>query len=360
MLTPFDDYLIHQTIDTLDHVATGDPRFQDRGLFNIHAAGTDFLFQIGFGVFPNRDMIDGWVCGVHGDKQYNMRVARPLLHDRGNLNIGPLHIEVVEPMRVWRIWTDDNGFGVHCDVTFRSRTPAFEFRPVFIRRNNMVEHHQMHVMQSGSYQGWVEIGGTRFDAGLIGSRDRSWGVRGAFPNQVIDAKTHAPVGEVAKPAPREDKTRRAWISAEFTDYTLHGWFWTGMHGELLIADGAIMSTDSDGPGTVFCNWAEPRIERGENGDAVSVTLTLTDQIGGLTQLQATPYVQRSPEGNGYFKGYYGRKRLALHVEGESFDMSDAAFRQEHGYMNGPMLARFTHEGNVGYGVIITAMFARRR
>ncbi|MEC3909511.1 hypothetical protein U5A82_03200 [Sphingobium sp. CR2-8] len=223
----------------------------------------------------------------------------------------------------------------------------------------MVDHHQMHVMQSGTYEGWVNIGGKRFDAGLIGSRDRSWGVRGAFPNQVIDPKTHAPVGEETRGAPAEDKTRRAWISAEFADYTLHGWFWTGVHGELLIADGAILSTSSEKIDTIFWNWEQPLVRKSESGEAVSVALTLLDQAGRPIELEATPLLQRSPEGNGYFKGYYGRKRLDLHVEGESFDMSDPAFRREHGYMNGPMLARFTHDGNIGYGVIITALFARR-
>ena len=36
MYTAFDKYLIHQTGDTVDHVADGDPRFQERVFFNEH------------------------------------------------------------------------------------------------------------------------------------------------------------------------------------------------------------------------------------------------------------------------------------------------------------------------------------
>ena len=360
MLTRFDDYLIHQTIDTLDHVATGDPRFMDRGLFNVHGKSGEFLFQIGFGVYPNQNMIDAWSCAVHGDLQCNLRVARPLRHDRSDLNIGPLQLEVVEPMSVWKIRIDENAYGVQCDLTFRARTPAFEFRPTFIRRNNLVEHHQMHVMQSGTFDGWVRIGDHRIEGAMIGSRDRSWGVRGAHVNQQIDMKHHGPVtgGETTAKAKGPDRNRRAWIAAEFDDYTLHGWFWTDSDGKMLFADGAVIDVASGESRPRFSGWSEPVLAHGSKGFPETVEMRFVDEKGGADALVARPLLSRCADGNGYFKGFYGRQRPALHVEGESWNMADPAFRQERGYMNGAMLAEFVHQGNVGYGVLITTMLER--
>jgi hypothetical protein len=358
MLTPFDDYLIHQTIDTLDHVATGDPRFQDRGLFNVHTAGADFLFQIGFGVYPNRNMIDGWICGVRGDQQFNLRAARPLCHDRSNLAIGPIDIEILKPMASWRIAVADNPYGVRCDIAFHARTKAYEFKPSFVRRNNMIEHHQMHVMQSGTYEGWVEINGTRFDAGLIGSRDRSWGVRGPFPNQQMDLTSHS-LGDAPAPRPAQvDHTRRAWIAAEFNTRTVHGWFWTDHDGRALIADGSVIDVQTGNDKPRFAAWARPSVLSDADGLPRSMSMKLIDECGETVVLDARPLACRSPEGNGYFKGFYGRQWPGLHVEGEHLDMSDPEFRRAKGYMNGPMLTEFTLEGEVGYGVLITALMAR--
>lgn len=359
MLTRFDDYLIHQTIDTLDHVATGDPRFQDRGLFNVHAANSDFLFQIGFGVYPNQNMIDGWVCGVVGDRQFNMRAARPLKHDRSDLNIGPLKIEIIEPMQRWRIQTEENSYGVKCDIIFEARSPAYEFRPSYVRRNNMIEHHQMHVMQSGTYTGWLQIGDQRFDSGLIGSRDRSWGVRGPHANQKMDIRSHGMTSSDDAPkASAPDQTRRAWIAAEFKDRTLHGWFWTDTQGRALIADGCIIDVATSADGPRFCAWKKPDVHLASEGHPQSMVMTLIDESGEQVVLEARPLLCRSPEGNGYFKGFYGRQRSALHVEGEELDMSDPGFRAEKGYMNGPMLTEFRLDGEIGYGVLITALLAR--
>ncbi|MDT2008033.1 hypothetical protein FXW78_33900 [Rhodococcus opacus] len=360
MLTPYDDYLIHQTVDTLDHAATGDPRFQDRGLFNVHSKSGEFLIQLGFGVYPNQNMIDGWICGIHADQQHNLRAARPLDHDRSDLNIGPIKIEVLKPMSEWRIKVDDTEHGIQCDLTFHSRTPAYEFRPVFIRRNNSVDHHQIHVMQSGTYSGWVRIGDYVTEGEFSGSRDRSWGMRGPQANEVIDMKTHLPVTDSnasTEPAP-QGRTSRAWIAAEFDKYALHGWFWTDGSGNALIADGAVIEVADGTTRSTFNRWSLPEVIQDSRGLPESLDMTLFDERGVGTSLHARPLISRCPDGNGYFKGFYGRKRSNLHVEGENWDMSQPAFRKEFGYMNGPMLAEFRYGEDVGYGILITALLTR--
>lgn len=357
MLTKFDDYPIHQTVDTLDHVATGDPRFQDRGLFIVHNKGEDFLLQIGFGVYPNQNMIDAWVCGVRGETQYNLRVARPLQHDRTDLNVGPLHIEILEPMTSWRIWTDENAHDLAVDITFHARSPALEFKPVFVRRNNYLEHHQMHLMQSGTYTGQIRIGEYRVEGPFIGARDRTWGVRGPQLNQPFDSKRHrliTPFEPAVESVQGEDLTRRAWIAAEFDDYSLYGWFQSDRSGKILIADGGVVDCASGQTPSRFLAWQTPTVIHGPRHPE-AVEMRLIDDKGDVQLLTARPLLARNG-GNNYAS--YGRQRPSLHVEGDVYDLSDPLYRKEHGYMQGSLLAEFEHNGNVGYGLLITHMLAR--
>ena len=56
MLSPFDDYPIHQTALPVAHVASGDPNHYDRYWFNGYR--DDFYFAAGMAVYPNRGIID--------------------------------------------------------------------------------------------------------------------------------------------------------------------------------------------------------------------------------------------------------------------------------------------------------------
>ncbi|MCK9904868.1 hypothetical protein MXD63_33165 [Frankia sp. Cpl3] len=354
--------MVHQTFDTVDHVASGDPRFQDRGLFNVHSTGGDFLLQLGFGVYPNQNMIDAWTAGVHNDQQYNLRVSRPMDHDRSDLNLGQIHVDVVRPMQEWRLWVDDNDYGVQFDLVFHARTPAFEFRPVFIRRDNAVEHHQVHVLQSGTYDGWVRIGDHQFEGPFIGSRDRSWGVRGPQPGQPFDKKSNVPLNSTSTGAggPASVRTSRAWIAAEFADYAIHGWFLSESNGNPLIADGAIIDAESGATRRRFDSWGPPNVVRDAQDLPEALELTLFDEQRVETPLLARPLISRCPDANGYYKGSYGRKRTELHIEGEAWDMSLPSFRRDFGYMNGTMLAEFRCGEDVGYGILITPLMERNR
>jgi len=340
MLTKFDDYLIHQAIDTLDHVASGDPRFMDRGLFIAHGKDDRFYFQIGFGLYPNENMIDAFVCGACGNHEYNLRVARPLQHDRSDLNIGPLHIEIMDPMSVWKIWIDDNKHGIRCDLTFRPRAPAYEFQPVFIRRNNYVDQHQMHFVQSGAYEGWIQIGDLRIKDGIIGARDRSWGVRGKHKT------SHT--------------SHRVWLTAEFDDFAIHGWFQTDPTGRPLIADGTLIDIKSGVNRLIFRAFGEPTYIQGAHGYPEAVEMRLVDIQGKTHSLIARPLLARSAGGSGtqIQSDFFGRQRSSLHVEGEYLNTADPNFRREKGYMNGSMLAEYSFEGKIGYGAFNSPMLGR--
>ena len=58
--------------------------------------GGDFIFDIGLGWHPNRNVMDGFAGVAFGGKQYNFRVSRRLRPNPLETTIGPLEIEILE------------------------------------------------------------------------------------------------------------------------------------------------------------------------------------------------------------------------------------------------------------------------
>ncbi len=134
MLTPLDDYPIHQTALPIAHPASGDPNHYDRYWFNGYRE--DFYFAVGMAVYPNRGIIDAAFSTVHDGVQRSVFASSRMPADRTQTRVGPLSIEIVEPLRVTRVRVDAADLGIDADVTFTARTVALE-EP----RQTMMERH---------------------------------------------------------------------------------------------------------------------------------------------------------------------------------------------------------------------------
>ncbi len=124
MLTPFDDYPIHQTALPIAHPASGDPNQYDRYWFNGYTE--DYYFAAGMAVYPNRGIIDGAFAVVHEGVQRSAFASGRIPLDRAQTRIGPLTIDVVEPLRVTRVRMNAPDLGIDADVTLTARTPVVE------------------------------------------------------------------------------------------------------------------------------------------------------------------------------------------------------------------------------------------
>jgi len=330
MLSPMDDFLVHQIADTIDHVGTSDPRFQDRFFFTVHGRGGEFLLDVGLGAFPNQSVMDGFVQLMAGHRQYNVRVARPLNHDRQEMFAGPLRVEVLEPMRRWRLSMAPNEIGVEFELTFTARGAAYEHRPIFRRANNYVAHHQQHYQQAGDFEGWVMAEGKVVSVGdLWGLRDRSWGVRGPLPGTRLEEADHA--------APW------AWIACQFPDHAILGWLGKSEDGGNANVDGAVTYVDG-GVGPSFVDWSF------DVGRDPLLKFKITCADGREEQLEfLKPHLYRNMRGGGYYDGFFGAKRTATHVEGEIWDMR----RPEHlrRTAGAEFLCDLRHGGAGGIGMI---------
>jgi hypothetical protein len=128
-----DDFLAHQTPETIDHVYCGDRGFYDRYYFNCHSCSDDIFLITGMGQYPNLGVTDAFVAISHDERHSVVRASRELGSDRLDTKVGPLGVEVLEGLKRLRVWCDPNEWGLDFDLTFDGFVPALE-EPVTLRR----------------------------------------------------------------------------------------------------------------------------------------------------------------------------------------------------------------------------------
>lgn len=132
------------------------------------------------------------------------------------LDVGPITIAVEVPLRQLRVTVAENDSGVTADLVFTgSHDPVTE--PRFTRRSGprlIMDYTRM--TQNGRWIGWIGNGDQRItlSADVIGTRDRSWGIR--------------PVGR-ADSQPAQGGMRQFW------------WLWTPAH----VGDNALFFHSND-------------------------------------------------------------------------------------------------------------------
>jgi len=194
MLTKADDYPIHQTPEPIAYSGT-DRNFYDRYFFNGYAREGDLFFAAALGVYPHLNVMDASFCVITGNKQYNVHASKALHMERLDTAVGPIEIEVIEPLNILRVTCNDEANGITADVCFNARTPVLE-EPRFIHRlGSQTLMDSTRLTQNGGYSGWLTVNDETFELdpqSHWGTRDRSWGIRSVGmrdPQQNPDAGT---------------------------------------------------------------------------------------------------------------------------------------------------------------------------
>lgn len=178
-ISSFDDFPVHQTSEYVRHPATSDRNFYDRYYFNLHDSKGEVFAIFGLGQYPNLGVTDAFLCVTDGTRHHVVRSSRPL-GDRMNTRIGPIAIEVLEPLTRVRVRCDENEWGVAMDVTWQAAIPAFEEPRQYLRSQGKVVFDTQRFAQLGRWSGTLSVGGRSWSVTpdrWTGSRDRSWGVR---------------------------------------------------------------------------------------------------------------------------------------------------------------------------------------
>jgi hypothetical protein len=338
MYTAFDEYLIHQTSATVDHVADGDPRFQERVFFNAHGRPGPSL-SLGIGSFPNANVMQGYVEFVDGQWRRTLRLARVLQHDRERLSIGPLDIHVVVPLREWQLVLGDNPSGLTFDLRFQATTVPV-LHPLVSSRTEegLVAIHQQHMQQSGRYGGPIEIDATAAThLELWGSRDRSWGVRG----------------------PTRDGRGSGvdlgfWMAIQFESHVLHAWLRPmacdgSGDGEDKVAGGGISTRNVAEPPLPIRSWRTEGAGGSTERGTTCFVLTMAD--GSVERVRLTRVAASRDLGRAHLPSPVDPEFVAVDlVEGE-------VTAAEHPVLSPDQMTEYlvemVHAGEEGYGVLLT-------
>ena len=176
MLTKGDEYPVHQTPEPIAFSGT-DRNFYDRYFFCAYQPDGSGYCAAAFGVYPHLNIADAHFSVVRDRVQHCVHASRVLAFERMDLAVGPIRIEVIEPLKTIRLIVENHD-GISADLIFEGRSEPIQ-EPRFTRRNGTrVLMDVTRFTVNTRVAGWVEIDGKReVYKGGLGTRDRSWGVR---------------------------------------------------------------------------------------------------------------------------------------------------------------------------------------
>src|SRR5580692_13109132 len=125
MLTKADDYPVHQLPEPIATSGT-DRNFYDRYFFNGYTMDGHVFFAVALGVYPHLNVMDAAFSVIVDGVQHNLRASRLLNMERMDTKVGPISVEVIEPLKTLRVRVGDNPHGIEADLTFHARAKAAE------------------------------------------------------------------------------------------------------------------------------------------------------------------------------------------------------------------------------------------
>ena len=131
--------------------------------------------------------------------------------------VGPLRIDIIEPMRTLRMVLDENEYGIACELTCHSGTVPNESHPEITRVDGRLLAERTTYELAGPVEGSVEVGGERFtlDVGTSSFfRNHSWGFMGGRGGPKLYAAPRIGV-------PRRPLGLRQWVLFAMPEHSGH-------------------------------------------------------------------------------------------------------------------------------------------
>ena len=116
-----------------------------------------------------------------GRRQYNLHASRWLGAERTDTRVGPIRVVVIEPLQTLRVVVEDNEHGIACDLVFDGRFAPVEEPRTTRWLGTRLFMDATRLTQLGDWRGHTRVVGhdLTLDSGtMVGTRDRSWGIRG--------------------------------------------------------------------------------------------------------------------------------------------------------------------------------------
>jgi hypothetical protein len=313
MLSKADDFPIHQTPEPIAYSGT-DRNFYDRYFFNGYAPDGSGFFAVAFGVYPHLNVADAHVSVIRDGVEHCVHASRILNMERFDLEVGPIAIEVLEPLKRLKVTLKATD-GLAAEFVFEGRAFPIE-EPRFIRRNGprtFMDYTRL--TQNGRYTGWIEIDGKRepLAAGTVGTRDRSWGVRPVGAGDPQPTPNNAPPGFFWQ-----------WTPMNFADRSIFFHFTADSSGvpwntrAVVSPDGASAAEMTEIEHADMAVMLEPGTRH-----AKAATLRIPMPNGPGLEIDFKPVSTFLMRGIGYTHPKWGHGRLhgALEVEREDIPLA---------------------------------------
>lgn len=298
MLTRFDEYLIHQTPEPIAHPASLDRNVYDRYWLGGFPADAGFYFAASLGLYPNRQVMDAGFSVVVDGIQHAFFGSRRAPAAREDTHVGPLRLEVLEPMRSLRLRLAPNDSGITCELVWRAHSACVEEDRQMLRRGRMTWMDVTRFTQFGRWSGEIRAGGrtmTVEPARVHGIRDRSWGRR-----QVGEPESGAPA-----PAPQ---VYFLWAPIVWDDHASLALFFEDTDGRQLHAEGKttplyrapdLVPGIEDRAGRRFAGVGRRVHYVPGTRRAARAELTLLDTDGATRPIALEPLLRFQMKGTGY-------------------------------------------------------------
>lgn len=324
-LVPADDHLNHQIADTFATVAQTDRAWTEKVAASAYANDGTLQMFFGTGKYTNRGVIDAFGGVSRGTEQWTVRASRELTPVVDSVSVGPLHYEIIEPMKQVRFALDANDIvPISFEWIFTSIVPAAmenreQHRTLGGSRldADLVRYHQI-----GTARGWVEVDGARTEfenSTWTSTRDHSWGVRYYVVQPVTDIPPVPQIGAASN--------HMIWMPAvmrngDGSQYGLHLYYQQSaseLVGSSLQVQGGIEYPDGRRDPVIA---AVPDLKyRPDNRRLLGGTIALTLAGGEVREITVKPVSDTGFHlGPGLYFGFegdiHGVWHGPLHVTGE--------------------------------------------
>ncbi len=350
MLTKFDELTCHQIASTFDHPDTSDRAWTEKLWMNVHDTRGEVVLALGFGVYPNRNVMDGYAClNLANRAQTNLRLSRELRPRLDELALGPLSWEVLEPFRRVRVRLGENRSGLRFELDFLGRFEPGEEQPHFGRSRGRVFVHHCRYAQLGRAEGWVELDGQRIalePERHYAQRDHSWGVRmgvGApeqgVQAQDIDTFSHMLIN---------------WVTLQFEDRALNAYLIEKADGRIERLTGKLCRPLGDPrPPVELTSFEHDWVYHPASARMASGQARLGFEDGTRLAIDMRELTCMYLRGGGYVgvKGFtHGSWQGPEWADGERWEVGDASVADEvHGLDDTVVECRA--DGQLGYGIV---------
>jgi hypothetical protein len=323
-LTRMDEFPRHQVGGTFDSVVSDSVHWNDGFYFTLGDAVTGATMFAALRLYPNTDVLDGFACVTLDGRQHNLRWSRRLRPRIDDIAVGPLALQILEPLASLRLTCGENPYGITFDLTWQGlHEPYLEDRIVRYSGGRKV-YDRTNFDQCCAVTGTMTVDGTTLivdPSTWVGVRDHSWGL----------GRTGGPSSPAIAPDagrdPRRGFAMRQWTMVRMVDRVMFWQFHQQADGTFDAPESIVIPLDPGRPRWSYTSVTAEASRVDGLPRAASTRVSFTRPDGGTDRFELVPvgnpvYLQ----GGGYHDGFADRQGRGVfrgedYSEGEVWDVT---------------------------------------